>query len=81
MSRSVERELAQEVIDRNEALSCIGRVLRDETLGVRRRIDQVLGIVGMYEPGPKVAHVRPEALTTRQPRPVTKVGPSDSGPR
>lgn len=52
MSAASARELQTRTEDLLRALKTIGQVLADDTVSAKRRIDQALGIVRMYDVGP-----------------------------
>lgn len=53
MSASTERELETRNQDLTNALKHVGRTLADETVPPKRRIDQAMGVIKMYECEPK----------------------------
>lgn len=49
MAITKERELQTRIDDLEQALASIGRIVADETIAPKRRLDQVTGICKMYE--------------------------------
>lgn len=55
MTRAASRDLAARIEDLEGALKAIGRVVADAGTTPKRRIERVLGILSMYDCGPKPA--------------------------